>query len=609
MKLCPTCGEVYPDQSAKCRAHDAVLLTWAEVHDTDSRPDTAVEDDTGPFSDTALVTQPGDLTDPEVPLHAAPTPPNTVLVAPSLLAASLAPARILGRRYRLGDRIGIGGYGAVFDAYDERLGKRVAVKVLSPVVSRDPEIVRRFKREAIAASRVRHECIVDVTDFDIDAAGISFIVMEYLDGSDLSDVLAENGPLAPDRALTIATQCASALTAAHASGILHRDLKPANIFLVKTASRSDFVKIIDFGIAKVSNADGQYSNVTSASKVVGTPFYMAPEQAQGHVLDQRVDVYALGIMLFEMLVDERPFIGASALEILTNAMIGPRVAPSSLRPELAAIAGLDQLVLRAIAANKDQRFPSMRQFGEAIIACLSALDATRVLGLPSIAQQPVRAGSDGAGRPDPRAVPATELVDPLLLESSSGEVTAPHEPAAPGRGRFAALGTALIAAALAAFWVSSADDGHAPSLPSAPHASAEAPPDPPAPIPMRAPALLRGTRNAADAAPAVLAEDAAAAPAGTTIHVTSSPPGATVSSRRRGALGATPLDVMLAADEPEDELTLRHAGHIAETIRIDPTSDATLHVSLAVERKPRPKAARPPAASKPAKPELGIKDW
>ena len=625
MKLCPTCGEVYPDQSTECRAHNIVLHDWVDATDTHTSSPTVVDDHGRAALDAAHMMRVGELTEPELHLGAA-TPPNTnIAIDPSLFIQSEKPCRVLGGRYRLGEHIGIGGYGAVFDAYDERLDKRVAVKILSPAVTQDAEVVARFEREAIAASRVRHECIVDVTDFDVDPAGTSFIVMEYLDGSDLSDVIDDDGPLEPARALAIAAQCASALTAAHASGILHRDLKPANIFLVSSPSRSDFVKIIDFGISKITNADGHYSNVTSASKVVGTPFYMPPEQARGQKLDGRTDVYALGIILFEMLTDERPFIGASALEILTNAMNNPRVAPSTRRPELGDIAGIDDLVLGAISVDRNKRFDSMEAFGEAIMACLSNLDATLTLGLPAIAYS---SEAKEAGRVGSKTRPPTDVdpVKPATLEASSGEVTAQHRAGTGRRWVVPALGAALAIAALIALWLSNrADDPGESPKPSARPAHTPVVVTEPPPRPIRE--LAEPTKLDSDT-PSIEIDEPSSERSSHTVRLTSSPSGAVVSKRGLGRLGVTPLDVTLSAGEDASELSLELAGHVGTTVSIDRDSDTALHVQLAASRPAPPRAkpprakpprakppraklptAEPPPAKPPTKPSIGIKDW
>ncbi len=589
MKLCPTCGEVYPDRATHCRAHDAALLDWNEVSDTHTAAPTAVDDSSGPLSDTGTHTIPGDLTNPEVPLHAAPTPP--VIVEMPEAGGTPRPTRVLGGRYRLGRHIGIGGYGAVFDAYDERLDKRVAVKLLSPTVAQDPHIVHRFKREAIAASRVRHECIVDVTDYDIDAEGVSFIVMEFLDGRDLSEVIASEAPLSPARALAIVAQCASALTAAHAAGILHRDLKPANIFLVRSASRPDFVKIIDFGISKLTNDDGQFSNVTDASKVVGTPFYMPPEQGQGKALDGRTDLYALGIILFEAVTGVRPFVGSSALEILTNAMTQARVPPSARRHELAEIAGLDELVLRAIASDREQRFGSMRQFGEAVVACLAELDPARLLGLPAIVHHP---GADEAERlrPVPHSTVATEIVQPITLESSSGEITATRTARAPGRWTLPVLATVLVAAIAALLWVRSISHRKPVvniEAAGAPAAAASAPPapEPTPPEPEAKPPAPEAKPPAPEAKPP--------APEAKPPAPEAKPP-------------APPPPPRLAERSAEAPVAVDAGTQNSHRARAKPPRPkrAKRHQRRA-RAKPRPPVKH--TAKQPSSPGIGIKDW
>ncbi|MCA9677494.1 MAG: serine/threonine protein kinase, partial [Myxococcales bacterium] len=386
MRICPTCGEVYPDRATRCRAHDAPLLDWDGSSDTHPALTTDVE---------------GRAVAPETPLElrvvAGEISPTSLHVGrvevargdtPRVMVAgdtprSRAPSlgRVLGGRYRLGPQLGVGGYGAVFAATDEQTGARVAIKVLSPAAAQSPELLTRFHREAIAASRARHPHVVEVSDFDVDVDGTQYIVMEHLDGNDLSKTLDEVGALSPVRALTIAAQCARGLAAVHRVGILHRDLKPANVFLVRHDGGAEVVKIIDFGISKLTRAAGDYTDVTSASKVVGTPCYMAPEQARGAPLDVRTDVYALGVMLFEMLVGERPFTGRAPIEVLTKHLQAPRVAPSTRRPELARCPGLDALVVTALAADPERRHASMVVFGEAMIACLRAIDPTAAAGV------------------------------------------------------------------------------------------------------------------------------------------------------------------------------------------------------------------------------------
>jgi serine/threonine protein kinase len=282
-------------------------------------------------------------------------------------------ARVLGGRYRLERKIAEGGFGTVYSAEDTRLSKRVAVKVLSPLVSSDKEHLERFCREAVAASMIGHEGIVNVTDFDRDADGTPFIVMELLDGSDLARVIETDGALPVSRALAIAIQIASALDGAHQSGVLHRDLKPANVFLIQRGNRRDVVKIVDFGISKVLDPRFGRSSITLNGQVVGTPYYMAPEQAQGHTdLDARVDIYALGVIVYEMLVGEPPLTGADYLAAALNRP-GAGVQPPSAR-RAGLWPGLDQLVLKALSRDRDQRHASMAIFGAALLRELESID-------------------------------------------------------------------------------------------------------------------------------------------------------------------------------------------------------------------------------------------
>src|ERR1041385_3529305 len=218
----------------------------------------------------------------------------------------------LDGRYLVQNKLGEGGMGVVFAVKHTVIERPLAIKVLKKEVMRDNASVQRFVQEAKAASRIGHPNIVDVTDFGKTPEGMTYSVMEYVEGATLSRAIKQGAPLPPARAVRIAMQIARALSAAHGKGIVHRDLKRENVFLVDRDGRPDFVKIVDFGIAKVAPAEGTDAGprLTRAGSVFGTPEYMAPEQAAGRGdTDGRVDIYALGVIVYEMMVGRVPHRG------------------------------------------------------------------------------------------------------------------------------------------------------------------------------------------------------------------------------------------------------------------------------------------------------------
>ena len=254
--------------------------------------------------------------------------------------------------------------GRVFVAEHIRLGRQVALKVLRSEFSGNREAVRRFFAEARAVNRINHENIIEVSDFIEDANGASFYIMELLKGMDLRAFEDQEGRLPLDRALRIALQICGGLAAAHDAGIIHRDLKPDNVFLIERGGRKDFVKLLDFGVAKLMNAalDEASTFKSAAGIVVGTPDYMSPEQALGQAVDHRTDIYSLGVILFEMVVGQRPFRAESAREIMVQHLVTQPPRPSKVMAVATSTLpdGLEELVLDCLQKEPRDRPQSVR---------------------------------------------------------------------------------------------------------------------------------------------------------------------------------------------------------------------------------------------------------
>jgi serine/threonine-protein kinase len=281
----------------------------------------------------------------------------------------------LGGRYHIRRLCGEGAMGRVYEAQHIDIGRRVAIKILHARFHHSADLVERFRREARAASKIGHPNIVDVTDSGSTPDGAFYFVMEFLDGIGLEELIANSGPLPVERALLVAAQIARALEAAHAADVVHRDLKPANVMLVNRNDQEDFVKVLDFGISKdLDLAVG--AALTRPDVAIGTPAYMAPEQAAGKTADALTDVYALGGLLYEMLTRTPPCSGDDAIEVLQRKATEDPRPIGELRSELPR--DVQKLVMRALARAPGDRHWSMTALKEQILACL-----TTVEGAPS----------------------------------------------------------------------------------------------------------------------------------------------------------------------------------------------------------------------------------
>ncbi len=276
--------------------------------------------------------------------------------------------RLVAGKYRLLRRLGQGGMGVVYLAEHAGVGQKVAIKFLHPTFSADPEISRRFHNEARSYARVVHPHAIQLHDFGQDEQGGLFISMEYVEGSDLRRVLSQ-GPLPPREALDIVLQVADVLSAAHASGIVHRDLKPENIMLAREI-RGWHAKVLDFGLAQLADGGGR---LTTPGAVSGTPRYMAPEQVEGQPLDHRVDIYALGLVLFEALTGKSPFDSQSISELMRLQLSVPVPRLSQAAPHLAIDPSVDLAIQTATAKRREERFARMADFAQALSSALARL--------------------------------------------------------------------------------------------------------------------------------------------------------------------------------------------------------------------------------------------
>jgi serine/threonine protein kinase len=273
---------------------------------------------------------------------------------------------VLDGTYKILRRIGEGGMGQVYEARHARLSGRYAVKVLNSAVSAQPEAVARFRREAQVTSALHHPGIVQIIDFNTTAAGISYLVMEYLEGSNLERIIDQQGPLVVDRAVEITRQVAAALTAAHRKGIVHRDLKPQNIFLVahdRADEEPERAKVLDFGISKIRSASRP---LTETSVVMGTPQYMSPEQAEGKTsdVDAQTDQFALAAIVYEMLTGAPAFTGDTLASVVYKVVHQDPESITLRRPELPR--DIQNVVARGLSKRKADRFASAADFAAAL---------------------------------------------------------------------------------------------------------------------------------------------------------------------------------------------------------------------------------------------------
>jgi eukaryotic-like serine/threonine-protein kinase len=322
----------------------------------------------------------GDDSANELPTIAMKSPVHSD--AQQTLEPSLVGMTIAGR-YSIVRQLGEGGMGVVYQAVDQRLEKPIALKVLREDFARRADVVARFTQEAKSAARIKHENVLDVTDYGQTEDGSFYIAMELLKGTDLADVLQSEGVVPYDRLIEIGVQICRALAAAHSKGIVHRDLKPENVFLVRTDDGREVVKIVDFGIAQMKDISGSGEGnrkLTRTGMIFGTPEYMSPEQASGKPVDHRVDIYAVGVILYEMCVGRVPFLGDSFMGILTQHMFEVPPPLAEMNAAVQVSPDFEAVIFKALAKDPAQRYASMLDLNEDLLRLRTGqvTEATRV---------------------------------------------------------------------------------------------------------------------------------------------------------------------------------------------------------------------------------------
>jgi len=331
-------------------------------------------------------------------------------------AADLVPGMIIRGKYEVLSKVGSGGMASVYKARHVAFGEVVALKLVGTRLSGDADFLKRFRNEAVITRRLQHPNAVRVEDLDSTEDGRPFIVMEYVDGRSLRELVKSEGPQPLARAVSVSRQVAAALGAAHALGITHRDIKPDNILLGRGPDGAEHVKVLDFGIAKVREASegaGEGYTPTRTGMIVGTPQYISPEQAmgkRGDEVDGRADLYSLGVVLYEMVTGRLPFQSDTAMGMLLHHLQTAPTPPNLARPDLDIPAPLTDVLMRALQKDRDQRYANAEEMMTALdrVAALPLPEAPPLAwpAVPVITPPPVRTPS---GSPTPRPLTPTEL--------------------------------------------------------------------------------------------------------------------------------------------------------------------------------------------------------
>jgi serine/threonine-protein kinase len=536
------------------------------------------------------------------------------------------PDPIIGQtigNYQVRQKLGEGGMGSVYMAEHPHIGKKVALKVLHSEFAANPDVVARFFNEAKAVNDIQHPNIVDIVDYGVlttgeNGEGLVYFIMEFLPGITLTELIRREAPMAPERALSICLQVADALSASHKTNIVHRDLKPDNIIRIQRGREKDFVKLLDFGIAKLTG-DQPGSRRTRTGLVMGTPAYMSPEQCEGRGnVDHRADIYALGIVLYEMITGRVPFYGEGYGEVLVQHLTQAPAPPSTIRGLIPP--HVEQIILKALEKRPEMRFPTMDEMSKALIDPVGYVEAHGGIANFLMTQlvptdEPVAPVSRLTPSPISRLTPVPgSITTPTTLGGAAGQYAAPG---GSKTGLFIGVGVGVVALGIAAIVLFSGGGGGGGTSggevasgidPGTASASAGASGTDPGSgsaeasgtDPGSGSASASGTDPGSGSASASGADPGSgsgsasggsdiltpAIPAEVTIRVSSSPKGAFVTfGDQTKPKGKTPIKFTVPGADAEGLITLDLPGYLSEERTVKLSGNVDLEVAL--NKKPR----------------------
>jgi serine/threonine-protein kinase len=477
--------------------------------------------------------------------------------------------RVINDRFKINALIARGGMGKVYRAEQAPLGRVCAIKVLNPNYAgeHDPEFHKRFFLEASIASKLTHPNTVTIFDYGRTEDDIYYMAMEYLEGHTLHRAIREAGFFPEERAAHVARQICRALREAHSLGVIHRDLKPANIFLVEHGDETDFVKVLDFGLVKNVSGDGKGEDLTQTGLFMGSPKYMAPEQIRGDKVDARTDIYALGIIMYEMITGKVPFDRPNSVNILMAHVNEDAPPLKQMNPNCNVSPAIEDSVARCIAKDPDQRFRSMdevlaalkRVGGAAMTATISGVGTGEYRALTGSGSGPQATTNGSISGSNPSLLSSTgsnpaSIPSPLAMPSDSPAGSVPLLSQPPNKSGSKGMLVAAVVGALACAGII----GYVALRPSKPST--------PAPLANAQPAA---TSPSTETAAPTMQQVAPSAATLVKVRINSDPDGASVKEDGVELCSSTPCDILYKGSDAdstrEHKLTLTRNGYRVET--------------------------------------------